>query len=208
VILIGQYDSSFVRRVGIALRLYGIPFEHRPWSVFGDAEKIRAFNPLTRVPTLVLDDGDVIVDSASILGHIDGLVPADRALHPRQEPDRRRAMRVTALAAGLADKAVALFYEKRLHETVSQTWVNRCERQIGDTLAWLEGDRAARSGPFWYGERIGHADIAVAASLRHMGESHPELAGLDGCPALAAHCERLEALPVFQEISQPFSPPA
>lgn len=208
MILIGQYDSSFVRRVGIALRLYGIPFEHRPWSVFGDAEKIRAFNPLTRVPTLVLDDGDVIVDSASILDHIDGLVPADRALHPRQEPDRRRAMKVTALAAGLADKAVALFYEKRLHETVSQTWVDRCERQIGDTLAWLEGDRAARHGPFWYGERIGHADIAVAASLRHMGESHPELAGLDGCPALAAHCERLEALPVFQEISQPFSPPA
>jgi glutathione S-transferase len=208
MILIGQYDSSFVRRVGIALRLYGIPFEHRPWSVFGDADRIRAYNPLTRVPTLVLDDGDVLVDSASILDHIDSLMPAKKALYPREEPDRRRAMRVTALAAGLADKAVALFYEKRLHEAVSQTWANRCERQIRDTLAALEADRAPRPGPFWFGARIGHADIAVAASLRHMGESHPDLAGLDGCPSLAAHCARLEALPVFQEISQPFIPPA
>lgn len=208
MILIGQYDSSFVRRVGIALRLYGIPFEHRPWSVFGDADRIRAVNPLTRVPTLVLDDGDVLVDSASILDHIDSLVPADAALHPREEPARRRALKVTALAAGLADKAVALFYEKRLHETISRTWAERCERQIRDTLDFLEADRAARPGPWWFGERIGHADIAVAASLRHMGESHPELAGLDNCPSLAAHCDRMEALPVFQEISQPFIPPA
>ena len=61
MILIGQYDSPFVRRVGIALTLYGLPFEHKPWSTFGDAEKIRPYNPLTRVPTLVLDDRDGIV---------------------------------------------------------------------------------------------------------------------------------------------------
>jgi glutathione S-transferase len=57
MILIGQYGSPFVRRVGIALTLYEMPFEHRPWSVFRDAEKIRPYNPLTRVPTLVLADG-------------------------------------------------------------------------------------------------------------------------------------------------------
>src|SRR5262245_56505706 len=67
MILIGQYDSPFVRRVGIALTLYGIPFEHKPWSTFGEADKIRPYNPLTRVPTLVLDDGDVLVDSAAII---------------------------------------------------------------------------------------------------------------------------------------------
>ena len=55
MILIGQYDSPFVRRVGIALTLYELPFEHRPWSTFGDADKLRPYNPLTRVPTLVLD---------------------------------------------------------------------------------------------------------------------------------------------------------
>ena len=54
MILIGQFDSPFVRRVGVALTLYGMAFEHRPWSVFGDAEAIAAYNPLRRVPTLVL----------------------------------------------------------------------------------------------------------------------------------------------------------
>jgi len=71
MILIGQYDSPFVRRVGIALTLYGISFDHRPWSTFGDAEKIRPYNPLTRVPTLVLDDGDVLLDSPPILDYVD-----------------------------------------------------------------------------------------------------------------------------------------
>src|SRR5688500_13859504 len=112
MILIGQYDSSFVRRVGIALRLYDIPFEHRPWSVFGDAEKIATYNPWTRVPTLVLDDGDGLVDSVSILDHLDTLAPAEKALHPRTEPQRRQSLKIAALASGLADKAVSLFYER------------------------------------------------------------------------------------------------
>ena len=90
MILIGQYDSSFVRRIGIALTLQDIPFEHRPWSVFGDGERIMALNPLMRVPTLVLDDGDVIVDSPGMVDYIEGLLPAGRAMLPRDEPLRRR----------------------------------------------------------------------------------------------------------------------
>ena len=61
--LIGQYDSPFVRRVAIALRLYDLPFEHRPWSTFGDADKIAPYNPLRRVPTLVLDSGEALIES-------------------------------------------------------------------------------------------------------------------------------------------------
>lgn len=208
MILIGQYDSSFVRRVGIALRLYGMPFEHRPWSVFGDAEKIAALNPLTRVPTLVLDDGEVLVDSVTILDHLDEAAGADKAMHPRTGPARRQSLRIATLASGIADKTVSLFYERRLHEAVSATWEERCLGQIRAALAALEADRAARPGPYWFGERIGHADIAVAASLRHMRDSHADLADLSAYPALAAHCERLEAMPVFREISQPFVPPA
>lgn len=113
MILIGQYDSPFVRRVGIALTLYDLPFEHWPWSVFGDGEKIAPLNPLVRVPTLKLDDGLVLVESHAMLDHLDGLVPPERALFPREEPARHRAVRVAALAMGLAEKAVSLFSAAR-----------------------------------------------------------------------------------------------
>jgi glutathione S-transferase len=208
MILIGQYDSPFVRRVGIALVLYGLPFEHRPWSTFADADKIRPYNPLTRVPTLVLDDGDVLLESHSILDHLDSLVPPERALFPPREPARHRALAVAALATGLADKAVSLFYERRMHPEVSQAWVERCGRQIAGALAALESDRAGRAGPYWFGDRIGHADIAVAAALRFVAEAHPALVPPAAYPALAAHAQRCEALPAFRQIQQPFIPPA
>lgn len=208
MILIGQFDSSFVRRVAIALRHYDLPFEHRPWSVFGDGDKIRAINPLMRVPTMVLDDGDVIVDSPSIIDHIDGLVAPERRLIPADGPGRRRGLKVMALATGLADKGVSLFYEERIHKEPSVLWVERCRVQIAATLDVLEADRAHATGPFWLGERISHADIAVACAVRHMSEAHPGLIRPDQRPALAAHCAAMEALPVFKEISQPFIAPA
>jgi glutathione S-transferase len=208
MILIGQYDSPFVRRVGIALTLYGLPFEHRPWSSFADAEKIRAYNPLTRVPTLVLDDGAVLVDSHAMLDYLDSRVSAERAMFPTSEPARHRALAVAGLATGLADKAVSLFYERRMHREVSEAWAGRCRAQIAAALVGLEADRAGRAGPYWFGDRIGHADIAVAATLRFVPEAHPGLLSLADYPALAAHAARLEALPVFQQIQQTFIPPA
>jgi len=208
MILIGQYDSPFVRRVGIALTLYGMPFEYRPWSVFGDAERIRPYNPLVRVPTFVLDDGSVLTESHIILDYLDGRVAPETAMFPREEPARHKALGVAALATGLADKAVSLFYEKRLHSTVSDVWASRCRSQIGAVLGVLEWDRAARRSAYWFGERIGHADIAVAAALRFVGEAHAGLISMKDYPALGAHAERLEALPVFGKIAQPFIPPA
>ena len=207
MILIGQYDSPFTRRVGIALTLYGLPFEHRPWSIFADADQIRPFNPLTRVPTLVLDDGDVLIESHLILDHLDSLVPADRVMFPRAEPARRRALKVAALATGLADKGVSLFYERALHREMSQAWTDRCRTQILSTLAVLEADRADRRGGYWFGPAIGHADIAVAVAIRFIADVHPDLFSKPDFPALSAHAARLESLPVFQRISQPFVPP-
>jgi glutathione S-transferase len=208
MILIGQYDSSFVRRVGIALKLYGLPFEHRPWSTFGDADKIRPFNPLTRVPTFILDDGDVLIESDSILDYLDSLVPADKRMFPAEEPARHQALKIAALATGLADKAVSLFYEMRLHKEKSDIWVARCRAQIRGTLSALEADRATRATDYWFGNRIGHADIVVATVIRHLNDAHPGLIDMADYPALRAHSERMEALPVFQEISQPFIPPS
>ncbi|HTN97079.1 MAG TPA: glutathione S-transferase family protein [Nordella sp.] len=207
MILIGQYDSPFVRRVGIALVLYGVEFEHRPWSIFSDADKIRPFNPLTRAPTFVLDDGTVLIESHLILDYLDNLVSEELALFPRREPERHRALKVAALATGMADKGVSLFYEERLHAQASPVWVARCRGQIAGVLAELEADRAPRTTDYWHGDRIGHADIAVAVALRFLNEAHPGLAPMDDHPALQAHAERLEALPVFREVAQAFIPP-
>ncbi len=208
MILIGQYDSPFVRRVAIALRLYGMAYEHRPWSTFGDAERIAPFNPLRRVPTLVLDDGETLIESAAILDWLDELVGPARAMIPDSGDRRRQALRVCALATGLADKAVSRIYERVLHQTTSEQWIARCRTQIADVLNALEKDRAGKATRFWFGDAIGHADVAVACALRFTREAHPGLFDQQRWPALAAHAATCEALEPFQAIVQPFLPPA
>ena len=118
------------------------------------------------------------------------------------------ALKVASLATGMGEKAVSLFYEKRLHKEVSEVWVKRCRSQIAATLAALEKDRAGRRSDNWFGGPIGHADIVVATVLRFTAEAHPGLIEMAIYPALKAHAERLEALPVFKEIMQPFNAPA
>ena len=71
MILVGQYDSPYTRRVAISLMVLGIPYEHDTRSVFGDFDSMRKTNPLGRIPSLILDDGTVLIDSAAILDWID-----------------------------------------------------------------------------------------------------------------------------------------
>src|ERR1700692_2734920 len=134
MILIGQFDSPFVRRVGIALRLYDLPFEHRPWSTFGDGEKIAPYNPLRRVPTLVLDGGEGAVESTAILDYLDEAAGPDKAMIAARGPERRRGLKICALTTGLGDKGVSLLYERVLRKDQSKIWVERCHAQIGGVL--------------------------------------------------------------------------
>jgi glutathione S-transferase len=207
MLLIGQYDSPFVRRVAIAMRLYGLAFEHRPWSTFGEGDKIAPYNPLRRVPTLVLDGGEALIESTAILDYLDELVGPEKAMIADRGPERRHALKICALATGLGDKAVSLVYERVLRKDASKIGVERCEAQISGVLEVLEKERAAIASPYWFGERIGHADIAVACVLRFTSEAHPALFPAARYPALAAHCAACEALPPFMEIAQPLAPP-
>ena len=179
MILIGQYDSPFVRRVGIALTLYGLAFEHRPWSVFGDTDKIRPYNPLVRVPTLVLDDGEVLMESHSILDYLDSLVGRERALFP--PPSRRDTRRCGSphWRRGPAKRPSAC--------STKSACTARCPTSGSSAAARRSRAHSPCSRPtaprghddYWFGDQIGHADIAVAAVLRFIvgGASR---AGADG----------------------------
>jgi glutathione S-transferase len=204
VILIGQYDSPFVRRVAIALTHYGLAYEHRPWSVWAEGDALAEFNPLRRVPVLIVDDGEALVESSAILDAIDDMVPAERVLLPRSGATRRAALRICALATGLADKAVSLLYEGVLRKEAARSplWVQRCQAQIEDTLRRLESERAAKGGQFWL-DAFSHADITVACALRFLGEAHASIWVEADYPALAADARRCEATPLFQRVVQP-----
>lgn len=202
--LIGQYDSPFVRRVAIALTLYELPFEQRPLSVWADADELAQWNPLRRVPTLVLDDGECLIESFAILDALDEMVGEERALIARTGPERRRALRLCALATGCADKAVSLFYEKLLRPAPSEKWLDRCRAQIGDALSVLESERNRVTTPYWFGPKLGHADIALACMLRFVNDALPGQFEMTRFSALARASRACEALPVFQTIAQPF----
>ena len=203
-----MFDSPYVRRVAISMRLLGFDFEHRNWSVGQDQPAIRAYNPLGRVPTLVLDDGEALMESSAILDYLDERAGAARALLPPQGVTRRQALKLMAMATGAADKGVAQLYERafRPEDKRHDPWVQRCRTQMNDALDALEQYAAALDGQGWLlGTRMTQADITVACASTFLHES----LGLDAAlrPSLAQHVARCEALPPFREIHQPFFTP-
>ena len=203
MILIGQFDSPFVRRVAIAAHIYGFSYEHRPWSVWADADELAKINPARRVPTLILDNGEVLMDSAAILDALDDRVGPDKALAPRTGPERRRCLRLCALSASVAEKAVSLLYETVLHEAPSQVWIARCRAQIGEVLDALEAERAKSGFIYWMGEGISHADVITTCAIRFVREAHGDLFDARRWPRLAALADHCEALEPFQAVVQP-----
>src|SRR5690242_16135103 len=120
MILVGQYDSPFVRRVAISLRVLGFSYEHDTRSVFADFDAMRRVNPLGRIPSLVLDDGEVLIDSGAILDYLYATVGPARALLPHAGESRRQALRVLALATGTIEKVGAATYERLIRPAASR----------------------------------------------------------------------------------------
>ena len=87
--LVGMLDSPYVRRAAISLRLLGVPFEHRSVSVFSTFEQFREINPVVKAPTLVCDDGTVLMDSTLIIDYAQAL--SGRSLMPADLAQRVRA---------------------------------------------------------------------------------------------------------------------
>jgi glutathione S-transferase len=105
--LVGAFISPFVRRVAVALNVLELPFEHEALSVVENRSEISSYNDLVRVPSLVLDDGEVMIDSNQILAELDRMVGPERALCPRQLDSLRAYGQILAYATGALEKFVA-----------------------------------------------------------------------------------------------------
>jgi glutathione S-transferase len=209
MILIGMFDSPFVRRVAVSMNVLRVPFEHRNWSIGKDFELIRQFNPLGRVPTLVRDDGETLIESSAILDFLDENAGPDAALLPRAGERRREALRVIAIATGAAEKGVTQVYESsfRPPEKRYRPWVERCHTQMHASLAELDRVCQARAGEWLIGDRITQADITATCAYTFLNDA---LAiNRDGVvyPGLSAIAARCEAMADFRSVkAEWFSP--
>ena len=75
MILVGRYASPFVRRVGVVLQTLGTPYEHKVLSTAKDVEAIKSYNPIAKVPVLVLENGEHLIESAAIIEAILEMTP-------------------------------------------------------------------------------------------------------------------------------------
>jgi glutathione S-transferase len=198
MILIGMLDSPYVRRVAISMKRMGVAFEHRPLSVFRTFEQFRAINPVVKAPTLVCDDGTMLMDSTLILDHIESLVPPDRRLMPLDSKERRAALRLIGLALAAADKTVQMVYERtqRPAEKRYDPWFDRVENQALASFAELES-AAAMAKPWLAGDTFSAADVMVAVAWRFGQYYHPEAIRVAAHPSLVAFSARAEMLPEF-----------
>src|SRR5215470_6744278 len=145
--LIGTYLSPFARRVAAALISRGIPYEHDDLNGYLDPVRARQLNPVGKVPVLVLDDGEHLIDSGAILDHIDELAGPDRALAPRNGRDRRAVLRLSAIATAVYEQSSARYFEdRRPSGTALPELIDRYRLQ---TIGGLEALNAAsgRDGP-------------------------------------------------------------
>ena len=208
--LIGMFDSPFVRRVAVSLQLLGLPFEHANWSVGRDFDRIRRYNPLGRVPTLVCDDGESLLESGAILDYLDQIVGPERALLALAGRERRTALRLMALASGAADKTVAQVYERafRPEDKRHEPWLERCRTQVDGTLAELDRWCArAEASPWLLGARLSQADVTVACAFTFISDALALTMPSAAYPALSAAAASCEAMPEFQATRLALSPP-
>jgi len=197
--LIGMLDSPYVRRVAVTLRLIDLPFVHRPISVFGAYAEFHAINPVVKAPTLVADDGTVLMDSTLILQYAECIaMPAARRT-PTMPAELLRSQHQLGLALAACDKSVQIVYEYNVRpaEKLHQPWLTRVTAQMHAALAVLEAeleqhplDASSAAMP--------PAGVMIAVTWHFIQRMLPDVVDAAGYPALAEYSRQAEALPEFQ----------
>jgi len=196
--LIGMLDSPYVRRVAVTLRRLDLSFEHEPVSVFRGYEAFATINPVVKAPTLVTDDGVVLMDSGLIIEHLERL--AGRRHGPDEIADHARAQRILGLTLAACEKIVSLIYEFNLRpeDKHHAPWIDRMRGQAGAAWRLLEAELASPPA----GLEGSQAELTCAVAWTFATKSLPDSVDMAACPNLAALTARAEATPAF--LAAPF----
>ena len=196
--LIGMMDSPYVRRVAVSARLMGVAIEHESISVFRHFDRFRTINPMVKAPTLICDDGGILVDSSLILDHVEAQAEPSRRLLPAAGKARQQALYRVGVALVAMEKAVQWYYEigLRPEEKRWPDWIRRVGGQLDDAFGLLE-DTLSPEGAWFGGARPDAADVATAIAWRFTHYVLPEQVDFTRYPRISAHSERTEALPEF-----------
>lgn len=202
MILVGMLDSPFVRRVAITLHMLGLDYRHRPLSVFRSFDEFRMVHPLVKVPTLVCDDGEMLVDSTLIIDYLESLADPDRSLFPKEPSARRTALQQIGEALVGMEKAAQIVYEKahRPVELRHEPWLNRLERQLASAAGLMEAsaETVIEAGSDWLGGAAPmQADITTAVAWEFIQRVASKKIRPADHPYLVEFCEQAEALPAF-----------
>jgi glutathione S-transferase len=194
--LIGMLDSPYVRRVAISLQLLGLRFEHRSVSVFRTFDEFRRINPVVKAPTLICDDGTLLMDSTLILDYAEHLAAPGRSLMPAATEARLVALRAIGLALAACEKSVQIIYERELRPAEKQhaPWVIRVTNQLA--AAYRALDQAIGSYPGDH-KAPDQALITSAVAWTFTQALLPDVVRADDYPRLRDLAAAAETLPAF-----------
>jgi glutathione S-transferase len=195
--LLGMLDSPYVRRVAVSLQLLGLRFEHEPLSVFRNFDEFARINPVVKAPTLVCDDGVVLMDSTLMLEYAQALA-RPRSLVPDGLHELRHDLRIVGLALAACEKSVQLLYERMLRppERRHEPWVARVSAQMLAAYQELELELGRR--PLAHGAAdITQGGVSAAIAWDFTQRALAGALPADGFACLRAHSQRTEALPEF-----------
>jgi len=198
MLLVGRYTSPFSKRVAFSLRYLGFDYEHKAINAWNNLAEMRSYNPVGRVPALVLDNGEVLFDSNAILDYLDFLVGPERALTPLEEPARHGVMRIVVCAMGALEKMVHSVYEVTMHpeEKVHDPWIDHNLSQTELGLEWLN---QVGHTPWMAGERLTQADITTTIVVQFALARFPERFAPGTYSNLDNLSARVMELPAWQE---------
>ena len=199
--LIGTPTSPYTRKARVVLAEKRIDYEFIVDLPFDAATQVPDYNPLGKVPVLVLDDDTTIFDSRVIAEYLDNASPVTRLI-PEDTRQRIQVRRWEALADGCTDAVVAMVMEKRRPaEFQYGEWLSRQQAKVDRALQAMSEDLAQR---VWCcGGFFNLSDVAVGCCLGFIDLRLPELAWRKSYPNLAKLAEKLAQRPSFRDTVPP-----